>query len=128
MKFKINGEEKELNFGVRFIAELDKTDTLKVENMIEFGVGLMMAEEKLGMGSIETLANIIKSALHREFVTLDQVYDALDERVEEDKLEEVFDMIGEALKNSKAVLVAKSRMKTQATEQNRKKNAVKAVK
>ena len=128
MDFKINGGEKELNFGVRFIAELDKTDTLKVENMIEFGVGLMMAEEKLGMGSIETLANIIKSALHREFVTLDHVYDSLDEYAEDDKLDEVFDMIGEALKNSKAVHVAKSRMKNQATEQNRKKSAVKAVK
>lgn len=124
MDFKIDGENKELNFGVKFVAELDKTETIKFEDMFEFGTGMMMAEQKLGMGNIETLAKVIKSALWKEHVTLDDVYESLDEYTEDDKLEEIFDKITECLKNSKAVRATAARMKKNATEANR----LKAVK
>lgn len=122
MEFKINGKEKTLNFGVRFAAELDASDTYKAQGAegIEFGMGLLLSEEKLGMGSIGTLATIIKCALHQENVTLDEVYTALDTYAEEDELSDLFGKIEVELKNSKAVRSIKAQMEKKSKEANRK--------
>lgn len=117
--FKINGKERKLNFGVRFAAELDETEKYRAEG-IEFGMGLMLVEQKLGMGSLGALANIIECALHRESVTTDEVFDALDVYADEDKLDELFTKVETELKNSKAVRSAKSRMEKTSKEANRK--------
>jgi|SRR5690625_4705222 len=123
MDFKINGETKKLNFGVRFAAELDETETYEAEN-IEFGMGIMLAEEKLQMGSLQTLVTVIKCALHQENVTTDEVYDALDEY---EDLEVLFTKIENELKNSNAVRTVKLRMEKVSKEANRR-QGIQAVK
>lgn len=129
MEFKIKGQEKELNFGVRFAAQLDASDTYKAQGAegIEFGMGILLSEEKLGMGSIEMLAKVIHSALHQHNVTIDEVYDSLDVYIENDEAEELFDKIDVELKNSKAVRLVKARMNKKNKEANRTKG-VQAVK
>jgi len=126
MEFTVKGKEKKLNFGVRFAAELDESEKYKVEG-IEFGMGLMLAEQKLGMGSLGSLATIIKCALHRENVTLDEVYDELDVLAEKDVLDVLFEKIGNELKNSVAVRAARTQMEKNSKEANRK-QGVQAVK
>lgn len=127
MNFKIKGENLKLNFGVRFVAELDQTQSIDGGEGIEFGVGTMIAEEKLKMGSFETLATIIQHACHQHNVTLDEVFEAIDEYGEENEFETLFGKIEEELKNSSAVRTAKARMENQQKEANRKKG-IQAVK
>lgn len=126
MDFKIGGKEKELNFGVKFAANLDESDVFAAEG-VEFGLGIALSEEKLGMGSLGTLANVIKCALHRENVTLDEVYNALDVYADDDKLDDLFEKIETELKNSNAVRSAKARMEKMSKEANRQKG-IQAVK
>lgn len=115
MDFKINGENKQLNFGVKFVAEIDETEKYDAEGL-SFGMGLMLVQEKLSMGNVASLATVIEKALHKENVTSDEVYDALDDYSEENDLEILIQKIEEELKNSNAVRTAKARMekKTQA--------------
>lgn len=120
MNFRINGKDLKLNFGVRFTAELDESERYEAEG-IEFGMGLMLAQEKLSMGKYDALANVIKHALHRENVTTDEVFDALDEYGEENDLEVLFEKIETELKNSNAVRTALARMEKTSKEANRKK-------
>lgn len=126
MNFKINGENLKLNFGVRFVAELDQTESVGAEG-IEFGIGTMLAQEKLSTGSFEALATVIQHACHQHNVTLDEVYEAIDEYGESNELETLFVKIEEELKNSKAVRTAKARMEATQKEANRK-QGVQAVK
>lgn len=127
MKFKVNGENLELNFGVRFVAELDQTQSIDGGEGIEFGIGTMLAQQKLDMGSFEALATVIQHALYRESLSLDEIYDAIDEYGEENDLDTLFEKIEGELKNSNAVRTAKARMENQQKEANRKKG-VQAVK
>lgn len=123
MIFRIGDTDFKLNFGVRFAAELDESEKYRTEG-IEFGMGLLLSEEKLGMGSPNALATIIHCALHRESVSLDEVFDALDAYADIDELDGIFDKVEDALKNSNAVRSAKARMeKTQKTA-NRKKGVL----
>lgn len=122
MNFKIKDKDLKLNFGVRFTAQLDESEQYKTEG-IEFGMGLMLAKQKLSMGKFDALASIIEHALYREGVTSDEVYDALDEYGEENDLEELFKKIEEELKNSNAVRTALTRMEKTNTEAKRKKAA-----
>lgn len=117
--FKINGKERKLNFGVRFAAELDETEQYDAQG-IQFGMGLVLAQQKLDMGKLDVLAKVIKHALHQENVTLDEVYDALDEYSEENDLEVLFTKVEEELKNSNAVRTALARMEKTSKEANRK--------
>lgn len=127
MDFKIDGKDLELNFGVRFVAALDELETIDA-NGIKFGMGLMITEPKLEMGSIGALSNVIISALHKHpRATLDKVFDTLDEIVDNDKLEELFDEVDAELKNSNAVRSSKAQMEKNNTETNRK-QGLKAVK
>lgn len=126
MNFKINGEKIKLNFGVRFVAELDETEKFQTEG-IEFGMGLMMTQQKLEMGNLGALAKIIKYALYKENFTLDEIYDALDEYAEENDLEVLIEKIEGELKNSNAVRTMQTRMEKQQKEANRK-QGIQAVK
>lgn len=127
MNFKIKDENLKLNFGVRFVAELDQTQSIDGGEGIEFGIGTMLAEEKLKMGNFETLATVIQHACHQHNVTLDEVYEAIDEYGESNDLETLFGKIEEELKNSNAVRTAKARMEATQKEANRK-QGVEAVK
>lgn len=130
MKFKINGEERELIFGVRFVSEIDESEKMEREG-IEFGVGLMMVQNKLdtGLNILPVFAEIIKHALYKENVTEDEVIDALDE-YPPDELETLLEKVEEELKNSSAVRFSKARMEKTTKEANRKKGlaAVKPTK
>lgn len=127
MNFKINGTDLKLNFGVRFVAELDQTQTINGGQGIEFGIGTMLAQEKLQTGNFEALASIIQHAAHQHNVTLDEVYDAIDEYGESNDLETLFLKIEDELKNSNAVRTARTRMEQTQKEANRK-EGVQAVK
>lgn len=126
MDFKINGVDKKLIFGVRFVADLDESEKIS-EQGIEFGMGLMMAQEKLKMGNYPALIKVLKFALIKENVTEDEVADALDEYSADNDLEVLFSKIEEELKNSNAVRTAQARMEKVTKEANRK-NGIKAVK
>lgn len=121
MDFKINGENKELNFGVKFVAEIDETEKYDADG-ISFGMGLMLVEKKLEMGSLGALAKVIEKALHKENVLTDEVYAALDE-YEAEELENLFEKVENELKNSNAVRAAKARMEKQTKQANRKQAA-----
>jgi len=127
MDFKIKGENKQLNFGVRFVADIDETEKYKTES-VSFGMGLMMAQQKLVMGNFPALVSIIKHALYKDNVTEDEVVDALDEYGEENELETLFAKIEEELKNSNAVRTSQARMEKMSTEASRKKAAQKLTK
>lgn len=127
MDFYINGKDRKLNFGVRFVAELDESEKYDAEG-ISFGMGLMLARQKLAMGNLGALATVLKHALHREGVTVDEVYDALDEYAEEHDLEVLFSKVEEELKNSNAVRTAFARMEKANKEANRKNQALKLTK
>lgn len=127
MNFKIDGAERKLVFGVRFTADLDASEKYQAEG-IEFGMGLMMTQEKLAMGNYDALAKVIKHALHGENFTVDEVFDALDEYGEENDMEELFTKVEEELKNSNAVRTATARMEKTSEEANRKKGTAQALK
>lgn len=120
MDFKINGENKKLNFGVRFVANIDESEKYEAEG-ISFGMGLMLVQQKLNMGNLEALTSVIKHALYKENVTKDEVMDALDEYAEENDLEVLIQKIEGELKNSNAVRTARARMEKMTTETNRQK-------
>lgn len=126
MDFKINDKDVKLNFGVKFVAELDEREMYSSEG-IEFGMGLILTKEKLAMGKFDALANVIECALHRESVTIDEVYEAIDEYGEENDLEVLFKKIEEELKNSNAVRATTARMEAASKEANRK-QGIQAVK
>lgn len=126
MDFKINGVDKKLIFGVRFVADLDESEKIN-EKGIEFGMGLLMSQEKLKMGNYPALIKVLKFALAKENVTEDEVADALDEYSVDNDLEVLFSKIEEELKNSNAVRTALARMEKVTKEANRKKS-IKAVK
>ncbi|GEM_PF-4060971 len=122
MDFKINGENKQLNFGVKFVAEIDDTEKYNAEG-IQFGMGLVLVQQKLSMGNAAALATVIEKALHKENVTSDEVYDAIDQYGEEHELETLFEKVEHELKNSNAVRTARARMEKQTQEAGRKKAA-----
>ena len=57
----INGREYELDLGLAFIRELDKRYSLDVQG-IQFGMGLVLIQPQLQMGSIVALMDFIQSA------------------------------------------------------------------
>lgn len=124
MKFKINGEDKELIFGVRFVSEIDETERMEREGL-EFGVGLMLIQQKLetGMNVLPAFVTIIKHALYKEHVSEDEILDALDEYSSNGELDSVLEKIEVELKNSNAVRFSMARMKKTAKEANRKQAA-----
>lgn len=124
MEFKIKGENKKLVFGVRFVALLDESEKYEKEGF-QFGMGLLMAQQKIEMGSMATLAKIIRYALIKENYTLDEIYDALDDYAAENDMEIFIEKIEHELKNSNAVRAAQARMSKQTTEANRKQAAQK---
>lgn len=126
MDFKINGVDKKLIFGVRFVADIDESEKVN-EQGVEFGVGLMMAQQKLKMGNYPALIKVLKFALVKENVTEDEVAEALDEYSVENDLEVLFAKVEEELKNSNAVRTAQARMEKMTKVANRKKN-IKAAK
>lgn len=126
MDFKIKGENKELLFGVRFVAEVDATEEFESEG-ISFGMGLMMVQEKLKMGNLQALVTILQKALYKHNLTEDEVFDAVDEYIETHDLETLIEKVETELKNSNAVRTAKARMEKQSQEAARKKAAQTAM-
>lgn len=120
MEFKVKGKNYQLNFGVRFVAELDETEKYRAEG-IEFGMGTMLAFEKLKLGQYGALVTILKHALHGKGFTLDEIYEAIDEYAEENDLETLLEKVETELKNSNAVRTMLARMNAMETEANRKK-------
>ena len=80
MDLTVKGKDLTLNFGVRFVAELDRTKVIDGGHGITFGIGTVIAQEQLNMGSYEALVNVIRCALHDHNLTLDEVYATLDEQ------------------------------------------------
>lgn len=65
MKFKINGQEYQLEFGMKFINELDKRYSVNYEGF-KFGMGVNMAFMYLNQYNPTVLQNIISAAVSHE--------------------------------------------------------------
>lgn len=91
MKLLIGGKEYELEFGLDFIAELDKRYTAKQEGL-EFGVGVEMATSYLRMKNPTVLEILIKAATSTEKSkpASKDIKAYLEEQAANDKLEDLF--------------------------------------
>lgn len=116
MDITINGKEYELVFGLKFIRELDKTYTQKIDGM-EFGVGIETAIPYLKMKNPVVLYEIIKAATShlKSKPSNADIEKELEELAEEDKLEQLFEDIETAMGES-AFLKPKMKIFSQAAE------------
>lgn len=114
MNITINGKEYELVFGLKFIRELDKTYTQKIDGM-EFGVGIETAIPYLKMKNPVVLYEIIKAATShlKSKPSNEAIEKELEKLAEEDKLDQLFEDIEKAMGES-AFLKPKMKMFNQA--------------
>lgn len=102
MKMEIGKEEYQLEFGVRFLTEMDKTYQAE-QNGFKFGMGLEHALIYLNMGNPLVLIEIIKAATAHEKnkPSVTDIKKAIEEYSNEnDGLEGLFEKIKEELGNS----------------------------
>lgn len=99
MVVEIAGKKYELNFGLGFIAELDKIYTVE-ESGLEFGVGMDMLIAYVKMRNPVALKNIIKAGtahLNQKPSSADiEAY--LEELASNDKLEDFFEELESNMK------------------------------
>src|SRR5690625_4729471 len=125
MHFEVKNKEYQLNFGVRFVAELDKVEKIKDSSGIEFGMGTIVVKEKLEMRSFEALANVIRCAIYDRKFSQDDILAELENHTDWMGL---FEEIESEIKNSQAVQVVEKKMDALDNEANRKKAVKKHMK
>lgn len=120
MILKIKGKEYELQFGLKFIRELDKAYTHKVDGM-EFGLGVESAIPYLKMQNPTVLFELIKAATShlKSKPSNNDIEDELLKRAEEGKLEELYDEFLKAMEES-AFLKPKLKQINQAIAKGQK--------
>jgi hypothetical protein len=106
MKIKINSKEFELNFGVRFVNELDHVAALKTFNGVEFGMGLTKSIPALKAYDPAVLAKVLYSStvLCSPRPGLEDIYDFIDSPATD--IEKLFDDVNAELIKSNALKVA----------------------
>jgi hypothetical protein len=111
MELKINGKTVELQFGVRFVRELDKHAGLQA-NGVSFGLGLTKTLPALDSYDPAALADVIYSAGYaaKPMLTQQDVDDYIDS-LKPAEMEKVFDTLLPELKSSNAVGLAVKKMK-----------------
>lgn len=109
MEFEINGQAKEMKFGIGFIRSLD--DVYKAEvNGVSFGMGLNMAMIQLQQYSPSTLSEVIRAAAKGN-PRLKDVDNAIEAYAEEnDGLESLFEEVIEEVGKSAITKATLKRM------------------
>lgn len=109
MQLKINDKNVNLNFGVRFVRELDKVAGMTVNGQ-SFGFGLTKSLPALQAYDPAVLSDVLYCAAWDNKVRPTQK--AIDEFIDNDAdLEKVFDEVHAAIAKSNAVKVAAKNMK-----------------
>lgn len=100
MKIKINNQEIELKFGVRFVRELDKIKGIS-QNGISFGMALNSTIPALTTYDPSALADVLYCACYKADArpSMDNIEDYIDDAKDIDKL---FDDVINELKKSNA--------------------------
>lgn len=101
MNFEVNGKEYDLKFGLKFIRELDKSYTQKVESM-EFGVGVETAMTYIQMKNPTVLYELIKaSTAHLKSKPSNfHIEQELEERAENEEIDNLYQEFQEAMESS----------------------------
>lgn len=101
MLVTINSEEIELNFGIRFVRELDKKHNIVADGGKQIGMGLEELIPQLILGSIDALEEIIYTAMwgEKKKPTHDEMDDYMDSVEDIDSL---FENVMNELKNQNA--------------------------
>jgi hypothetical protein len=110
MKIKINNTEYELNFGIRFVRELDKVASVS-NNGISLGMALMRTLPALQTCDPVALCNVIYAAAYgnNPRPSMKDVERFIDKEVSFEELEKYFDDILKEINESTATkLVAKN--------------------
>jgi hypothetical protein len=116
MKFKLNGAERQLEFGMKFINVLDKLYQVNYQGM-QFGMGVNMAYMYLQQYNPSCIPNIIIAALSHEkdAVTVADIEKSMIEfAVENDGLEKLFEELSAELGNSPLLKATVKRFQQQA--------------
>lgn len=121
MNLTINGKDYTLNFGIKFIREVDK-QTETVTNGIKFSTGLNPILSQLVQGSITALADIIKyatitNATRPSADEIDEYIDSLSADEYDTLVENVLETIKESNAGRKAFLAVKKEEAKQAEMQ-----------
>lgn len=116
MNLLISGKEYTLNFGLRFIKEMD--ETYKVDaNGMAFGMGIESTVSYMAMENPTVLYEIIKAgtAHLKSKPSNDDIESFLMEHAEKDTLEKLFKDIQEAMESAPFLKHKIKRFKEQAT-------------
>ena len=111
MKITINGKEQELNFGVRFVRELDKVAGMEAGGM-SLGMGLTKSLPALNAYDPAVLSDVIYSATFRNSprVGRNDVDDYLDGLTSVKEFEKLFDDVSKEVKKANVLKVALKNM------------------
>ena len=102
MKLKINGQEYQLEFGMKFINELDKRYSVNYQGF-QFGMGVNMAFMYLNQYNPTVIQNIIAAAIAHEKnrPTESEIEEAIVQyAIENDGLDKLFEQLQEELGKS----------------------------
>ena len=111
MKITIAGKEQELNFGVRFVRELDKVAGMEAGGM-SLGMGLTKSLPALSAYDPAVLSDVIYSATFRNSprVSRNDVDDYLDGLTSVKEFEKLFDNVSKEVKKANVLKVALKNM------------------
>lgn len=111
MKITIAGKEQELNFGVRFVRELDKVAGMEAGGM-SLGMGLTKSLPALNAYDPAVLSDVIYSATFRNSprVSRNDVDDYLDGLTSVKEFEKLFDDVSKEVKKANVLKVALKNM------------------
>lgn len=109
MQLTINGKEYELNFGVRFVRELDNTIGASIKG-INFGMGVAKALVGLGSYDSAVLSDVIyaATAASKKRPTSKEVDDFIDSNTDLDSL---FKQVKDEMNSANAVKAVAKNMK-----------------
>ncbi|UQS82608.1 tail assembly chaperone [Bombilactobacillus folatiphilus] len=107
MKLKINNQEQELNFGVRFVRELDQVAGMNMQNF-SFGMGLTRAIPALKTYDPAILSDVIYCATFKNSprVSHEAVDDFIDSITSGKELGKLFDDVNAEMNEANALKVA----------------------
>lgn len=112
MKIKIKGTEYELNFGIRFVRELDKVASVS-NNGISLGMALMRTLPALRTYDPVALCNVIYAAAYdnKPRPTMEDVEAFIDKEASLEDLEKYFDNILKQIDESTATKLVSKNLK-----------------
>ncbi|GAK31004.1 hypothetical protein WOSG25_061340 [Weissella oryzae SG25] len=84
MKITLNGEEHKLNFGLRFVRELDKEYSVDMDG-IKYGTGVNMVWLKLQSSDPYVMYQALRAALAGDIELTEDMFDSWVDSLEDDK-------------------------------------------